>query len=181
MSDWEGYAKPLAEKFNYTNTFYHTEPKLDIVNIESHVLEKYDFLISSDVFEHIPPPVSIAFDNTLRLLKSDGYFIFTVPYQKQIETTEHFPDLYDFHLVETNGKKFLFNTTQTGQEQIFDQLVFHGGDGFTLEMRVFGEASLLEELSKVGFSDIQIYNQNIEEFGIIWEIDWAMPIVAKKT
>src|SRR5918997_4002416 len=30
MSDWDGYAVPLAEKFNYRNTYYHQEPKLDI-------------------------------------------------------------------------------------------------------------------------------------------------------
>ena len=34
MSDWEGYAGPLAGKFDYTNTYYHQEPHLDITDID---------------------------------------------------------------------------------------------------------------------------------------------------
>jgi hypothetical protein len=30
MSDWPGYAVPLAQKMRYTNTFLHTEPLLDV-------------------------------------------------------------------------------------------------------------------------------------------------------
>src|SRR5688572_25877901 len=33
MTDWGVYASQLAKKFTYTNTFYHTEPKLDITSI----------------------------------------------------------------------------------------------------------------------------------------------------
>src|ERR1044072_1657831 len=29
MSDWEGYAARLADKFSYTNTYYHKEPRPD--------------------------------------------------------------------------------------------------------------------------------------------------------
>lgn len=180
MSDWDGYARPLAEKLAYTNTFYHTEPRLDIVNIEGQETEQYDFILSSDVFEHIPPPVSIAFENSVKLLKSGGYFVFMVPYRKEGETVEHFPELHNYRLVTTKGKRFLINTTQDGREQVFDNLIFHGGEGFTIEMRLFSEQSLLQDLTQAGFSDIKIYNENVEQYGIIWSISWAMPIVAKK-
>ncbi|MDM8568993.1 methyltransferase domain-containing protein, partial [Thiotrichales bacterium HSG1] len=107
MSDWEGYADRLPDKIGYTNTFYHQKPKLDIVNID--VENKYDFIISSDVFEHIPPPISIAFNNAQRLLRPGGIFIFTVPYEKEGVTNEYFPDLFDFKIITHNGKNFLFN------------------------------------------------------------------------
>ena len=54
MSDWEGYASGLAKKLAYTNTFYHTEPHLDIANVSATEIGKHRFLLSSDVFEHIP-------------------------------------------------------------------------------------------------------------------------------
>ncbi len=34
-----------------------------------------DFVISSDVFEHVPPPVDIAFENTRRMLRPGGLFV----------------------------------------------------------------------------------------------------------
>src|SRR4026207_217731 len=30
MTDWEGYAVKLSEKFDYQNTYFHEEPRLDI-------------------------------------------------------------------------------------------------------------------------------------------------------
>jgi hypothetical protein len=30
MTDWDGYAKRLAEKFSYENTYFHQEPYLDV-------------------------------------------------------------------------------------------------------------------------------------------------------
>src|SRR5215212_7892213 len=30
LSDWEKYARMLAEKFTYANTFFHAEPFLDV-------------------------------------------------------------------------------------------------------------------------------------------------------
>ena len=35
LSDWNEYASRLRRKFSYTNTFYHTEPRVDITNISS--------------------------------------------------------------------------------------------------------------------------------------------------
>jgi hypothetical protein len=46
MSDWEGYAIPLARKLSYTNTFYHQEPLLDIMNIMADREKTCDFIIS---------------------------------------------------------------------------------------------------------------------------------------
>ena len=96
MTDWEAYAVRLSKKFSYTNTFYHTQPFLDITAISESDTGTLDFLISSDVFEHVSPPIMTSFANARRLLKPDGMFILTVPYVLEGETIEHFPNLHDF-------------------------------------------------------------------------------------
>ena len=182
MSDWEGYAKGLEKKLAYTNSFYHTEPRLDITNVPEEAIGKHRFLISSDVFEHIPVfALDDAFSNSRRLLQKDGVFIFTVPFTKTGETQEHFPRLYDFRIIETKGKRFLYNRTAEDEEEIFDDLIFHGGDGMTLEMRMFSEPDLRRRLIEAGFSSIRIYSDHVPEFGILWPMDWAVPIAARCT
>src|SRR5512143_3974237 len=50
MSDPEQYADLLARRFHYANTYYHTEPRLDIQSPGAQHEGAYDFVISSDVF-----------------------------------------------------------------------------------------------------------------------------------
>ncbi len=179
MSDWDGYAILLARKFNYRNTYYHQEPKFDITCFDPSLEGTFDFIISSDVFEHVPPPVSKAFENARKLLKPRGVLIFTVPYSKDEKTVEHFPELYDYRITETNGHYILRNVTRNGVRQTFDELVFHGGHGATLEMRLFSELSLLEEFRKAGFDKVKIYKDDDLAHGIQWSHDWSLPISAR--
>ncbi len=180
MSGAAIYAHGLAEKLGYTNTFLHKPPRLDIVEPEAEYLDRCDFVISSDVFEHVAPPVSRAFGNTLRILKPGGVFVFTVPYGKHGKTLEHFPDLHDYRLENRGGRRILVNTTAGGIVQEFDNLVFHGGAGETLEMRVFSEAGVLEELRQAGFEDIRIHAEPHGAFGIHWAHDWSLPVSARR-
>lgn len=180
MSDWEGYANKLAELFSYTNTFYHAEPHLDITDIPNELVHTQRFLISSDVFEHIPVfALDQAFVNSRRLLQEGGVFIFTVPFVKEGDTREHFPHLHDYRIVETDSKRFLYNRTVDGREEIYDNLVFHGGEGMTLEMRMFSEADLIRRLENAGFSSIRVYADKVPQYGILWPMDWAIPIAAR--
>lgn len=180
MSDWEGYADRLKSKLGYVNTFYHTEPRLDITNVPETAAGTQRFLISSDVFEHIPvSALDAAFSNSRKLLRPDGVFIFTVPFVKEGETREHFPRMHDFRIIETNGKRFLYNRTVSGEEEIFDDLCFHGGDGMTLEMRMFSEPDLKRRLHEAGFSSVRVYTDHVPDYGILWPMDWAVPIAAR--
>ena len=52
MSDKEGYAELLAEKFDYTNTFYDREPRVDFTQLGRELSGRYDFILSADVLEH---------------------------------------------------------------------------------------------------------------------------------
>ena len=58
LTDSPSIADRLVEQLNYTNTFYHQEPRIDIMDLASGVDGAYDFIIASEVFEHLPPPVS---------------------------------------------------------------------------------------------------------------------------
>jgi hypothetical protein len=62
----------------------------------------------------------------------------------------------------------------------FDHLTFHGGEGETLEMRVFSKSGLLRELARAGFEDIRIHADACEEFGIVWTQPWSLPITARR-
>jgi len=180
MSDWDGYAKPLTEKFDYKNTYYHQEPKLDITSISEEQINTLDFIISTDVYEHVLSPVSLAFENTKKLLKKDGVFVFTVPYTKEgEETKEHFGELNDFEIVEKDNKYILKDVDKNGVLREFDDLIFHGGPGSTLEMRVFSEKSLMRELENSGFDYIKIYKEPFLKYGIHWDVDWSLPIAVR--
>ena len=54
LTDPEGYASQLKQKFDYVNTYFHQEPRLDIASdsIAPEQRQVYDFIISSEVFEH---------------------------------------------------------------------------------------------------------------------------------
>ena len=85
------------------------------------------------------------------MLKPGGLFILTVPYTNNKDTIEHFPELYDFAVVEEHEAFVLRNRTREGVIQEFRNLVFHGGPGTTLEMRVFSENSIVQHLGDAVF------------------------------
>lgn len=180
MSDWDGYAKPLSKKLGYVNTYYHKTPKLDITDITVKDENSVDFLVSSDVFEHVAPPVNVSFENARKMLKPGGAFVFSVPYAQEGETQEHFPNLHQFKIEIIDGKRTLINHKKDGDIEVFSDLVFHGGEGETIEMRVFSEGDLRKDLQKAGFNDIQIMSTPYFEFGIYWPSPWSLPIIARE-
>ena len=182
LSDWDVYAKELAARFDYTNTFFDAEPRLDVTRVDPARASSADFLIASDVFEHVAPPVARAFDGAARLLTPGGLLVFTVPYViDRDDTREHFPELHEFQLVaREDGQRVLVNTTADGRRQEFEDLVFHGGDGMTLEMRVFTRTDLLRHLERSGFVDVKIHALPEPRYGILWRDAWSLPLSARK-
>lgn len=180
ISDSPDYAERLAEKFSYRNTFYHKEPRFDVVNLPESEIGQYDFLIASEVFEHVAPPVERAFENAFRLLKPDGLFFFTVPYTLDERTLEHFPQLNDYGIAQLSDRHVLVNRTPVGGFEVFDGLVFHGGGGETLEIRRFTEQGLREQFAKAGFESLEIYGTNFGPHGIVRTENWSLPMTARK-
>lgn len=179
MSDWEPLAARLAEKFDYTNTFYHQAPRFDVLAMDERHLGRYDVIVSSEVLEHVPPPPDRAFAALHRMLKPDGLLALTVPYTLRAATREHFPDLADFGLVALRDRTVLVNRRPDGTLETFDGLNFHGGDGSTLEMRQFCEADLRRILNETGFT-VQIRGENCPEHGVLHRETWSLPIAARK-
>ena len=136
--------------------------------------------MSSEVFEHVPPPVGRAFENVFRLLRPGGVLIFSVPYGLAGSTIEHYPDLHDYQLIGTDNGPALRNTTVTGETQLFTNLVFHGGDGATLEMRLFSEPSLIEEFRRAGFCNPTIHRNPYFEHGVYSPDPWSFLMSIRK-
>jgi SAM-dependent methyltransferase len=178
MSEWGSITKPLEKLYTFRNTFYHAEPKLDILNPSPSDFGAYDFVISSEVFEHVPPPVQIAFDNLASILKPTGFVVFSVPWAPEGQTIEHFPALYDWQLTTGESGPVLVNRTQSGVVEAFDNLVFHGGPGQTLEMRLFSKPDLVGHFQAAGFRDIR-FAEPEEKYGIVWQ-PWSVGLVARK-
>lgn len=180
MSGGEPYARRLPSRLGYVNTFLHQEPQLDITAPSDAWRRRCDFVLSSDVFEHVAPPVQRAFDNTFELLKDGGLFVLTVPYTLEAATREHFPELHAWRLEARGGRRVLLNRTRDGRDEAFDALVFHGGEGETLEMRVFSEAGVLANLRQAGFQDIRVHGADDLAFGVAWRHPWSLPITARR-
>lgn len=179
MSDADCYASVLAEKCAYTNTFYHCEPLLDIMRPGARWLGNNDFVITSDVFEHVPPPIQQGFDNLLALLKPGGVTVFSVPFLLTAQTLERYPNLHDFSLrQDEKGEWVLDNVTKEGVREEFRELIFHGGPGSTLELRIFGLPALEEHLKNAGFTDIRVHSEAYFQHGIFWLHPWSLVISA---
>jgi SAM-dependent methyltransferase len=180
MSDAQCYATVLAEKVDYTNTFYDRQPYLDITESHPGQHGTYDFILSSDVFEHVAPPIERAFEEAFRLLKPHGFLCITVPSVIADETDEHYPDLHQYSVIELAGEHVLINRKKDRTLEIHGNLVFHGGIGATLEMRLFAQADLVRKLRGAGFSDVVLQMEPVEQFGIVFDGPWSRPLVARK-
>ena len=180
IGDSDVYSARLEERFSYTNTFYHREPAFDLLRPDETEFGKYDFVICSEVLEHVPPPVDGAFHTLGRLLRPAGVLILTAPYSLASETVEHFPGLHETGLAEINGRPVLVNRAGNGRYEVFDDLAFHGGRGFTLEMRVFSEADIRGRLARAGFAKVRFETAGNRNFGIVFANPCSLPIIATR-
>lgn len=134
------YPMILREKFEYYNTEYNSESDLtqkpftrfaDIQKL-AYPDEQFDYVIASDVFEHVRDDEK-AFHEVFRVLKTNGVFIMTVPYQHDWAET--------LVRVKTEGERDVFVLPSE----------YHGGGGQTLAYRTYGR-DLLDRLRHHGFS-----------------------------
>lgn len=185
MSCWDGYATRLAHKIAFRNTYYHQEPFLDITDVPISMHGTLDFIVSSDVFEHVAPPVDRAFKNVRNLLKPGGILVFTVPYDRPFEpwathAKEWYPNLHDFAVELERDQYVLRNKTKDGREEEFRDLVFHGGPGSTLEMRLFSKASVARELAAAGMVDVKFHQAPDWKHGVYWRSRCSVTISARR-
>ncbi len=169
MSEWEGYARVLSEKFDFTNTFFHQEPFLDVVS-QTH-WQNYqgsDFLICTEVFEHVLQPLEPGFTNMRKMLKTGGHLVFSTPFGDAPKTIEHFPGMVDFATCQMGEDWLVVSKKNDGSYQVYDEhVVFHGGPGTVLEMRIFGRDELVKQLEEAGF-EVTVLDEAVPEIGYYW-------------
>ena len=180
LSDSDSYAGRLETHFNYTNTFYHQPPTFDLAQPDEAEFGRYDFVICSEVLEHVQAPVERAFRTLARLLKPAGVLILTVPYAFADATTENFANLHETGLAQIGGATVLVNRSESGKYEVFDQLVFHGGHGATLELRTFSETDLRQKLIAAGLPNIRFDATGSREFGVLFSGPSSLPIIAAR-
>ena len=179
MSDPLPLAALLARRMSYANTFYHCEPRLDVCAPGKHA-GRYDLVVCSEVLEHVPPPVQPAFTGLHDLLRPGGLLVFSVPYRAVGETVEHYPDLHDYEILTRDGEHVLRNTTRDGRVCEHHDLVFHGGPGETLELRLFALPDLIARLEAAGFCDVQVRGEPNFAHGVWWPGADGWPITARR-
>ena len=181
ISDSPQYAEALSAKFDYRNTFHDRAPQFDLMKPPSSELGQYDFVIVSDVLEHVPPPAETGFHNAYALLKPGGVVVMSVPYSiEDSGTIEHFPQLNDFSVIEAGGRSVLLNRTSEGTLQVFENLAFHLDLTPSLEMREFSEHGLKQMLASAGFDEIRWHGDGYPQFGIVWREPWSLPLALRK-
>ena len=175
ISDSDIYADRLERHFSYVNTFFHREPRLDITAPDPR-LPQHDFLLCSDVLEHIPGDPTPAFDNLRALLKPTGVMVFSVPFSLDDATRENF-EPGACGLATIDGRLVLVSRGEAGY-RVYDQLVFHGGQGSTLEHRLFSESDLKVRLAAAGFRSVEILSEGSEDFGVRFSGPCSLPMLA---
>jgi hypothetical protein len=181
MSDTHSYAEHLSRNFDYRNTFWGHPPHLDITSPGPEHRGQYDFIVSSEILEHVSPPVEQAFRNLRDMLTDTGVLVMTVPYSIEDKMTEHYPDLYEYGFVRLGETTALVNSTRTGEVQVFRDPVFHQeGAQNALEMREFTEKDLKRIINAAGFIEVRIHAEDDPDFGVIHQETWSLPITARK-
>lgn len=128
LSDHDVIADCLKDKFSYRNTYYDHAPRFDL-RFDDSPIGSLDFLIASEVFEHIEPPVSNAFRNSARILKPSGILLLTVPWVCDGNPEEALPVFDDWKLVQEGSRWVIVNRTPGGDIERYCDPVFDGGPG----------------------------------------------------
>jgi SAM-dependent methyltransferase len=131
LTDPEPLATEMAARFNYRNTYLTSEPQFDI-RFDPSPLGDLDFLIASEVFEHVEPPVSHAFQNAARLLKNSGILLLTTPWVWEGDPATAIPQLYDWRLEKDGDDWTIFNRRADDRIERFSKMSFDGSPGPSL-------------------------------------------------
>src|SRR6185295_1992328 len=128
LTDPQRISAVLAECFTYCNTYLNTTPRLDI-RFDPSPLGELDFLIASEVFEHVEPPIAQAFANAARLLKPSGVLLLTVPWVWDGDPSTAIPELYDWQLCSEENGYVIINRKPDGHAERFGNMAFDGSPG----------------------------------------------------
>jgi SAM-dependent methyltransferase len=170
FSDWAGYVGEFNRIFDHIDTYLHKEPRLDLMDAHSvTAYGQFDYVICSEVLEHVVPPAIHAFEHLRTLVARGGALILSVPFLEGYETIEHFPHLNQWEISTEDSTYVLNNVRPDGLREKLTGLQFHGGPGTVLEMRIYGEQDLINRLRYAGFNEIEVIRPNLRSIGYLWE------------
>ena len=147
--DWR-LASLLASRFAYTNTFLHRFPYLDISDPPEILRDSLEFVICSDVLEHVMGDVQVAMRGLLSILRPGGFIVTSIPIAGP-DHVEYFPGCRSY--VELGSS--VEWTDNLGIVRRNDAPIYHGGQGQTLTFRQFTEDSFAKALEQAGFANIR--------------------------
>ena len=152
ISDHHSIAAHMPGKFAYTNTYFHTFPRLDIRTPPPELLGTATFVLCSDVLEHVPPPVDSALRGMRSMLqKPHGFAVISVPIRSGPDSEEYYPGLASWEEHEDGSITW---TDENGHSHTDPNPEFHGGGGQTLAFREWSLDDLSNRLIAAGFSTI---------------------------
>ncbi|MGC2658543.1 MAG: methyltransferase domain-containing protein [Bryobacteraceae bacterium] len=128
LTDSHAIASLLEDRLSYKNTFLHQDPRFDITRDPSPI-GPLDFLIASDVFEHVEPPVNRAFRQAAAILKPSGFLLLTVPWVFDGAPHDEIPELTDWKLISQQGAWAVLNRRSNGETEVFAPMSVDGGAG----------------------------------------------------
>jgi len=168
-SDADPYASRLEKLFNYTNTYYHTKPRLDICDWNTFgAYRNARFTICTDVLEHTMPEPLVGLSNLYHTLAPGGVLVVSAPTYSLDATIEKYPGATNCKVVKEGDDYIVNYDTPLGEWKTDRKPIFHGGPGSVLEMRIMSHAKMMADLATAGFRDVSIPNTNFEEYGAVW-------------
>lgn len=146
--DWR-VARVLSSIFSYTNTFVHRFPQLDITEPPAILHNSQEFIVCSDVLEHVYGRVERAIEGLYGMLKPGGFLVVSVPTFGAAHQ-EFYPDALR---IEVEGGTVKWSDVN-GRNHVNVDPEFHRGAGLTLVTRQFTDESLRESLGLFGFEKV---------------------------
>jgi hypothetical protein len=150
ISDHWRLAGRLASVFDYVNTFYHRFPKVDVTATPPELKGELEFIICSDVLEHIPPPAFDGLRGLREMLRPGGFAVITVPCQTGPTSTEYYPELKSWS-IEDGTLSWIDGLGVLSRDPNPE---FHGGEGQTLTFRLWSIDDLASQCLEAGFSHV---------------------------
>jgi SAM-dependent methyltransferase len=167
FSDPDTYARRLAQSTTYYNSWYHLSGE-DLTDLGTFRGQRYDFVVCSEVMEHVDRPVETSFSTLFELLRPGGVLIMTTPTYEGAATVEHFPPLTHYEVINQAGSWVLRGTAADSVPYEARGLTFHGGEGATLEMRLYAAGDIQRHLDHAGFQSVEEQNLDRPNLGILW-------------
>lgn len=166
LSDSPDFFAFFSRKWDVSNVFYHKYPVLDLFSVPDAAKKSFNFVVCSDVLEHVGGSPLAALEGLRALLKPGGAAVVTVPIGDPVETVEHYPGMVDYKVLDGPAVQW---RDESGTVTVDNNPEMHGGDGLVVAFRRFGKSEFENQVVAAGFTCIQEIG-SLPSLGI-----WALP------